>query len=265
MDWPVIGAVSAVAIVAGAVTYEAAVLMQSDAGKRAPRVASHETPVERSAYEIPGFATGKPAEWTPSFPLIPLIDPDAAPAPESAAPARQPPARNPAPKQPAAAPVPAKPPAAAEASKAPPPAEVKAANPAPAAPAEPPRVEQWRVVVTAKASYFNLGGHVDRAGIVDSLASSHLRDALKSHRNFPQLPPDIRNHILTQNINLAKLAPYRGLVGMNDKALEEEQAVRIEKIASRRTAFEASWKMHGMVWRSLGESNPCFSLERAAS
>ena len=30
MDWPVIGAVSAVAIVAGAVTYEVVVFMQSD-------------------------------------------------------------------------------------------------------------------------------------------------------------------------------------------------------------------------------------------
>ena len=89
------------------------------------------------------------------------------------------------------------------------------------------------MVVTAKASYFNLGGHVDRAGIVDSLASSHLRDALKSHRNFPQLPPEIRSHILTQNINLAKVAPFRGLLGMDDKTLEEEQAVRFERVAAR--------------------------------
>jgi len=95
-------------------------------------------------------------------------------------------------------------------------------------------VDQWRVVVTAKASYFNLGGHVDSSGIVDSLASSHLRDALKSHRNFAQLPPEIRTHILTQNINLTKVAPYRGLLGMNDKTLEEEQAVRFERIAGLR-------------------------------
>ena len=77
-----------------------------------------------------------------------------------------------------------------------------------------PRTDQWRVLVTSKASYFNLGGHVDSNGIVDSLASSHLRDALKEHKNFARLPPDIRTHILTQNINLAKIAPYRGLLGI---------------------------------------------------
>jgi hypothetical protein len=54
-----------------------------------------------------------------------------------------------------------------------------------------------RVLVTSKASYFNLGGHVDSAGIVDSIASSRLRDALKEHKNFARLPPDIRTHILT--------------------------------------------------------------------
>jgi hypothetical protein len=241
MDWPVIGAVSAVALVGGVVAYEVAVLIQSDAApvKKAPQLANYGASVERSANEIPGFATGKPAEWTPSFPLIRLIDPDAVPAPESSPPARQTPAPNRTPK-PAAAPATAKPPA--EAPKAAAPSDVKTTSPAPTAPAAPvapaapaqPRVDQWRVVVTAKASYFNLGGHVDRAGIVDSLASSHLRDALKSHRNFPQLPPDIRAHILTQNINLAKVAPFRGLLGMNDKTLEEEQAVRFERVASIR-------------------------------
>jgi hypothetical protein len=234
MDWPVIGAVSAVGLVAGVVTYEVVVFMQSDPApiKNAPQLASYGPSVERSANEIPGFATGKPAEWTPSFPLIRLIDPDAMPAPESSAPAPQTPVGNPTPK-PAAAPALAKPPA--EAPKAAAPNDVKAANPASTAPAQqPPRVDQWRVVVTAKASYFNLGGHVDRAGIVDSLASSHLRDALKSHRNFPQLPSEIKNHILTQNINLTKVAPFRGLLGMDDKTLEEEQAVRFERIASNR-------------------------------
>jgi hypothetical protein len=236
MDWPVIGAVSAVVLIGGVVTYEVVAFMQDSAPvKKAAQLASYGSSVERSAYEIPGFATGKPAEWTPSFPLIRLIDPDAMPAPESSAPARQTPAGNPTPK-PAAAPALAKPPA--EAPKAAAPNDVKAANPAstaPTAPAQqPPRVDLWRVGVTAKASYFNLGGHVDRAGIVDSLATSHLRDALKSHRNFPQLPPEIRNHILTQNINLTKVAPFRGLLGMDDKTLEEEQAVRFERVASNR-------------------------------
>jgi hypothetical protein len=115
---------------------------------------------------------------------------------------------------------------------APPPLEFKPAKLA--VPEPPPRVEQWRVIVTASANYYNLGGHVDRAGTVDELASSHLRDALKVHRNFPRLPPDLRTHILTQNISLPKLAPYRGLLGMNDKTLEEEQAIRFVRVVSNR-------------------------------
>ena len=236
MDWPVIGAVSAVAIVAGAVTFEVVVLMQPDPApvKRAPLLANYGGgSVERSAYELPGFATGRKSEWTPTFPLIPLIDPDRLPQAESQIPADRPRAPEASKKPPAtsaAAPA-VKPPAPADQRNAPPQGELKTAMLT--TPEVQPRVEQWRVVVTAKASYFNLGGHVDRAGIVDSLASSHLRDALKSHRNFPKLPPDIQTHILTQNINLAKVAPYRGLLGMDDKTLEEEQAVRFERIASR--------------------------------
>ena len=48
---------------------------------------------------------------------------------------------------------------------------------------------QWRVIPTANASYFNLGGHIDRAGIADSVASEQLREAFKVHRNFRKLPP----------------------------------------------------------------------------
>jgi hypothetical protein len=232
MDWPVIGAVSAAVVVAGAVTFEVVVFMRSDPApvKRAPQFASYAAPVERSAYEIPGFSTGKPTDWTPSFPLIPLIDPDGIPQAETRVPADQ--ARAPAtPKKLPVASAPAKSNPSVESSDTPPAAEIKTAKLA--VPDVQPRTEQWRVVVTAKASYFNLGGHVDSAGIVDSLASSHLRDALQSHRNFAQLPPDIRTHILTQNINLTKVAPYRGLLGMNDKTLEEEQAVRFERVANR--------------------------------
>ena len=225
MDWPMIGAVSAAAIVAGAVTFEVVVFMQSDPApvKRAPQLSNYGPFVERSANEIPGFATGRPSEWTPSFPLIPLIDPNRIPEAESRIPADQPQALG----------VPRKPPAASGSVKPPPPGDLLNSPPSDefktaklATPEVQPRAEQWRVVVTANASYFNLGGHVDRAGIVDSLASSHLRDALKSQRNFGQLPPEIRTHILTQNINLPKIAPFRGLLGMNDKTLEEEQAVR---------------------------------------
>ncbi len=240
MDWPVIGAVSAVVVVAGAVTFEVVVFMQSEpaTAKRTPQVASYGSSVERSVNEIPGFATGRPSEWTPSFPLIRLIDPDRIPQDESRIPADQPPAPQ-APRKPPAASGSVKPPPASQSVNPPPAGEFKTAKLAtpevqPRTPEVQPRAEQWRVVVTAKASYFNLGGHVDQAGIVDSLASSHLRDALKSHRNFAQLPPEIRTHILTQNINLTKVAPYRSLLGMNDKTLEEEQAVRFERVAVNR-------------------------------
>lgn len=93
---------------------------------------------------------------------------------------------------------------------------------------------QWRVVATANASYFNLGGHINGAGIVDSAASEQLREAFKVHRNFKKLPPDIRTHILTQNISLPKIAPYRGLLGINDKTIEREQAVRFERVGGLR-------------------------------
>jgi hypothetical protein len=92
--------------------------------------------------------------------------------------------------------------------------------------------QRWRVTTTPKASYTNLGGHVDKAGIVDSMASQYLREAFKKHRNFEKLPPDMQAHInSSQNINLAKLAPYRRLLGVNDKWLEEEQGVKFERIA----------------------------------
>ena len=243
MDWPVIGAVSAAVIVAGVVTFEVVVFVQSNPTpvKRAPQLVSYGSSVERSANEIPGFATGRAGEWTPSFPLIPLIDPDRVPQAESPTPAdrattpearKKPPAAAASVKPPAAASASVKPPPPNDLPNTPPPGEFKTAKLS--TPEVQPRVDQWRVVVTAKASYFNLGGHVDSSGIVDSLASSHLRDALKSHRNFAQLPPEIRTHILTQNINLTKVAPYRGLLGMNDKTLEEEQAVRFERIAGLR-------------------------------
>jgi hypothetical protein len=98
---------------------------------------------------------------------------------------------------------------------------------------------QWRAVATAKASFFNLGGHIDRNGVVDSLASPHLRDAFKAHRNYPKLPPHVKALIEAQNINLSKLAPYRALLGINDRTIEEEQAVRFERVGATRTADSA--------------------------
>jgi hypothetical protein len=91
--------------------------------------------------------------------------------------------------------------------------------------------EQWRAVKTSKANAFNLGGHIDQGGIVDTLASSHLRDAFKTLTTYQKLPQHVRNLIEAQNINLSKLAPYRLLLGIHDKKLEDEQAVRFEKVA----------------------------------
>jgi hypothetical protein len=94
--------------------------------------------------------------------------------------------------------------------------------------------EQWKVTTTSNASYFNLGGHVDKAGVVDSMASSHLREAFRSHKNFEKLPNHIKVHINTQNIDLSKIAPYRTLLGIDDKKLEQEQGVKFERIARNR-------------------------------
>lgn len=93
---------------------------------------------------------------------------------------------------------------------------------------------QWRVVTTGKASYTNLGGHVDKDGVVDSLASSYLRNALKQHKNYPKLPPQIKADIDEPNINLAKIAGYRALLGVDDRKMEMEQGVRFVKVASSR-------------------------------
>src|SRR5947209_1818090 len=68
MDWPVIGAVTALAIVGGAVTYEALTLLRSDmAPTKTPHVlASYGTSVERTAYDIPGFGNSASAERAPN-------------------------------------------------------------------------------------------------------------------------------------------------------------------------------------------------------
>lgn len=235
LDWPVVGAIAAVTILGGAVAYEVVALLRSDPipVKRPPLLASYGSSVERTAYDIPGFAAGGTGERPLNFPLIRLIDPDREPAPEATPAAKGAPAAAKAqrPAQPKKAPPPQ------ETTKAvPDSSEVKVAKlapieiaPTPAA-AAPARAEQWRVIPTANASYFNLGGHIDRAGIVDGLATPHLRDALAKHSKFGQLPGDIRNHILTQNIDLPKIAPYRSLLGMDDRILEQEQAVKFVRL-----------------------------------
>ena len=222
MDWPVVGVVTAVVIATGAVAYEAVILVGPNGipVKPPPPLASYDS-AKRSAQEIPGFATGRTDGPEISFPLIRLIDPDR----DSETPNRPTPL-------PTLPPEPVKKgPEPQETTKpAAPVVEPKVAKLSTPNTDSPPVTEQWRVVATANASYFNLGGHIDKLGIVDSLASSHLRDALRSHSKFSQLPPDIKNHILTQNISLPKIAPYRTLLGMDDKYLEQEQAVKFIRI-----------------------------------
>jgi hypothetical protein len=92
----------------------------------------------------------------------------------------------------------------------------------------------WEVHTTAKASYFNLGGHVNKNGVVDSLASSYLRDALKKHQNYVKLPSHIQAYINEPNINLAKIAGYRAVLGIDDKEMEEKQGVQFIRIVASR-------------------------------
>lgn len=203
MDWPVIGTVSATILVAGALTFEVVVLMQPD-----------------------------PAPIRPLPRLARLIEPERIPRGESPPPPADPEPAAPPPQTVSIAAALAKSSPSGVVYIAPPPREFKTAKLT--LPEPQPRAEQWIVIVTAGATYYNLGGHVDRAGIVDELASSHLREALEAHRNFARLPPDLRTHILTQNISLPRLAPYRGLLGMNDRTLEQEQAIRFVRVVSNR-------------------------------
>ena len=50
--------------------------------------------------------------------------------------------------------------------------------------------------------------------------------------NFPSFLLTLKTDILTQNINLPEMsAPYRTLLGMDDKYLEQEQAIKFIKSA----------------------------------
>jgi len=97
------------------------------------------------------------------------------------------------------------------------------------------RVQEWRAVATARANLFNLGGHLDQSGLVDSMASGPLRDAFKKVKNYDKLPPEAKALIEAPNINLSKLAPYRGLLGIDDSKIEQEQAVKFVRVASTRS------------------------------
>jgi hypothetical protein len=94
--------------------------------------------------------------------------------------------------------------------------------------------DSWAVQTTAKANYLNLGGHVDKNGVVDNVASGYLSEALKKHKNYPKLPAQIQAYINAPNVNLAKIAGYRALLGMDDKEMEEKQGVKFIRISSSR-------------------------------
>ncbi|MGY4598053.1 hypothetical protein ACVWXL_005799 [Bradyrhizobium sp. GM22.5] len=236
MDWPIFGAVTALTIVGGAVAYQAVTLLKSDtAPAKAPHIlASYGTSVERTAYDIPGFGNSASADRAPSFPLIRLIDPNRTPDPASATPILPTPSKAPAGNPQRKLPVvqeSAKPalPRAGEAKMAKlTPTEM--ASPPPSLALAPARGEQWRVVPTATANFQNLGGHIDKVGVVDGLATPYLREALRQHSRFAQLPPEIKTQILTQNIDLPRLAPYRGLLGMDDRILDQEQGIRFVRV-----------------------------------
>jgi hypothetical protein len=104
---------------------------------------------------------------------------------------------------------------------------------------EHPRVQEWKVVATARANSFNLGGHIDQAGVVDSLASPYLRAAFKKAPNYNKLPPEAKAWIEAPNIDLAKLAPYRALLGIDDTKIEADQAVKFVRVASTRGIDDA--------------------------
>jgi len=270
MDWPLAGAVAGAVVVCGAVAAGGVALLQSSAGpvhKTAPTAVrlfpSGPSPgIAVSSNQSMLVPSSSSAALSPSVPQPPISPFAIAPPPPRLLPAEQAFVSDDA--NPLLQRRPAAPARRTEASNyalrqtspesggsphwqvanAQPPTLLHAPKPAPGG-IKLPHVEggiqqigppQWRAVPTAKASYFNLGGHLDRNGVVDSLASPHLRDAFKAHRNYPRLPAHAKALIDAPNINLSKLAPYRALLGINDRTIEEEQGVRFERIASTRTA-----------------------------
>lgn len=225
MDWPLAGIAIGIAAITGATAYGVVSYIEADPPQLKVAAKSPEPALTpRAALRL---SLSPDEQFNDTTPLISLSRPQDSLESEksSNAPSSQP------------APPPAK-----EKHSLPDRAITPAAKP-PASPSgniamiNPHHVQQavqWRVVATANASYFNLGGHINGAGIVDSVASEQLREAFKGHRNFNKLPPDIKTHILTQNINLPKIAPYRGLLGINDKTIEREQAVRFERVGGLR-------------------------------
>ncbi len=229
MDWTLTGALGGVAILAITVGYEFSVIARSnpEPAKKyqatAVLIPARERPVVNANSDAPsaGYALQSNASAV-----------EYAPAPQADAPR----VSNAAgPQYPSRVEIP--PPVGRPMDHSPPPVySISAYNEVKAPPRPKPQISSdfWEVHTTAKASYFNLGGHVDKNGVVDSLASSYLRDALKKHKNYAKLPPQIQVYIDGPNVNLAKIAGYRALLGMDDKEMEEKQGVKFIRIASSR-------------------------------
>ena len=222
MDWPLTGMITGIVVLTGAAAYGVVGVIQSNTPLPTKATKSVQPAlVARSA--LPVFISpNEPREKFDTATPIPTLSEPPPPFQFNQAP----PEPRPAPALGKAihlAPPTSAKPSALTLSK---PAPTAGLSPLPSPVQPAPAAVQWRVVATAQANYFNLGGHIDNAGTVDSLASGHLRDAFKAHRNFEKLPPELKTHILTQNISLTKIAPYRQLLGINDKKIEQEQAVR---------------------------------------
>jgi hypothetical protein len=217
-DWILIGALAGVILLTGAAAYGLVSMLWTDAKKPPP---------QKMAF-VPLVLIEGPAYFPPPPQERPLVDP-APLAPAEPAGPTGPPQRKIHPRpEPAvtARPAPERP--APERKSA-------AVEDAPASTKPPAReIVIWRVVATASANSMNLGGHISKAGVVDNVASGHLRDALKAHRNFGRLPASLRAHIHSSNIDLRRLAPYRALVGIDDSRIEAEHGIRFVRVVASR-------------------------------
>jgi hypothetical protein len=219
MDWPVVGAVSGVGVLSVAVIGIGAYALFSG-----PSPARQQQIVAAINFSRIVGPTTFPIEDGLLQPDLPEpTKPDvAAPAPQRKGPATPPAQR------PAASPPERKtaslPPNTGNSGRPPDPTQTLGTGASPQAPAA--AQARWRVVKTAKAGMMNLGGHIDASGNVDGMANTHLRDALMAHANFSKLPPAMQAHIKNGTINLTVIAPYRGLLGIDDRKMEDEQGIK---------------------------------------
>jgi len=291
MDWPLTGALAGVTILVGVVGYGTLTLVRSGAPQTTP---APPNPVLLPSRERPAVASVSPTPYIPNAPAETAILSDPAPGAASDPPheassdvtggypapnqygpratakrstvgSHAPPASSDSAKRRQAA-IQASPFASATPSdisgrRLPPEGQKKtapttasqskeAANPQQAG------IEEWKVITTAKASFFNLGGHVDADGNIDSLASSHFRDALKKHPNYPKLPQAIKMAIEAPRISLVKLAPYRTSLGINDKQIEQEQGIKFVRVASTRGVDLGELEMAGVPALELRPFQP---------